>query len=116
MDFAFESVIRACIVGRRRAGHVDRADVHRSTAADGSVIQFSAWPMVEPGVTSFQSTGVQLDHALPLRIEAVRTHGYDEELERVRRMRFAKALEILGAPASSLDALIGLAGENGGSK
>ena len=87
------------------------AAVHKSEGSDGSTIQFSAWPMAEPGVTPFQSQGVELDHALPLTIEAVRQHGYDEALRQVRRARLAKALEVLGAPAGDLDALVELADE-----
>ena len=66
--------------------------------------------MVEPGVTPFQETGIELDHALPLTVEDVRAHGFEEAQDRVRRARFAKALELLGAPADGLDALVELAG------
>jgi len=100
---------RATVVGGPTVGA--EAAVHRSTAADGSTILFSAWPMVEPGVTPFQGRGVELDHALPLTLEAARAHGFDQALERVRRARFAQALEVLGAPAADLDALLALADE-----
>ena len=65
--------------------------------------------MVEPDVTPFQHTGVQLDHALPLTIEDARTHGIEEARARIRRARFAKALEVLGASAGHLDDLLALA-------
>ena len=100
---------RATVVGGRTVGA--EAAVHRSTAADGSMIQFSAWPMVEPGVTPFQDRGVELDHALPVTLDAARSHGFDEALLLVRRARFAKALEVLGAPADDLDELLALADE-----
>ena len=74
-----------------------------------SVVHFSGWPMVEPGITPFQEVGVELDHFLPLTIEDVREVGLDEAEERVRRARFAKALELLAAPAADLDALLALA-------
>ncbi len=83
--------------------------MHTSEGPDGSVVRFSASPMVEPGVTPFQETGIELDHALPLTIEDVRAHGIEEALERVRRARFGKALEVLGAPVGDLDAFVALA-------
>jgi hypothetical protein len=97
------------VVGGPTAGA--EAAVHKSEGPDGSVVNFSAWPMVEPGITPFQKTGIQLDHALPLTIEDVRAHGLDEAITRVRRARFAKALEVLGAPADDVDALVALADE-----
>jgi C-terminal processing protease CtpA/Prc len=100
---------RATVVGGRTAGA--EAAVHTSDGPDGSKVSFSAWPMVEPGVTPFQETGIELDHAFPLTIEDVRAHGYDEALARVRRARFGKALEVLGAPADDLDALLAMADE-----
>ncbi len=98
---------RAQVVGGPTVGA--EAAVQKSTATDGSTVRYSAWPMEEPGVTPFQGRGVELDHAVPLTIEAVREHGYDDALARVRRARFAKALEVLGAPAGDLDALVALA-------
>ncbi|MDH3786734.1 MAG: hypothetical protein OEV00_15590, partial [Acidobacteriota bacterium] len=59
----------------------------------------------------FQGTGIELDHTLPLTIEAVREHGFDGASDRVRRARFAKALELLGAPKGDLDAFVRLADE-----
>lgn len=100
---------RAVVVGGRTQGA--EAAVLDSVAADGSKVHFSGWPMVEPGVTPFQRDGVELDHDLPLTIEDVREHGYDGARERVRRARFARALEVLGAPAEDLDALLALARE-----
>jgi len=82
--------------------------VHTSDGPDGSVVKFSAWPMVEPGVTPFQETGIQLDHAVPLTIADVRSLGIDMALEQVRRARLSKALEVLGAPASDLEAFVTL--------
>ena len=98
---------RATVVGGRTAGA--EAAVHTSTGADGSVVNFSAWPMVEPGVKPFQDVGIELDHALPLTIEDARAQGIERALENVRSARFAKALELLGAPASDLEALIQIA-------
>ena len=100
---------RATVVGGRTSGA--EAAVHRSEGPDGSVVAFSAWPMVEPGVTPFQETGIELDHALPLTIEDVRRHGLDEALTRIRRARFAAALEVLGASSALLDELVALADE-----
>jgi len=98
---------RATVVGGRTAGA--EAAVHTSTGADGSVVNFSAWPMVEPGVKPFQHVGIDLDHSLPFTIEDVREHGIEAAMENVRRARFAKALEVLGAPASDLEAFIEIA-------
>ncbi len=98
---------RATVVGGRTAGA--EAAVHTSTGPDGSVVRFSAWPMEEPGRTPFQETGIEVDHALPLTIQDVYRFGYDEATERVRRARFAKALELLGAPETDLDAVMALA-------
>ena len=67
--------------------------------------------MAEPGIKPFQGTGIALDHSLPLTIEDVRAYGVDEAVARIRRARFAKALEVLGAPTSDLDALLTLAHE-----
>lgn len=98
---------RATVVGGPTVGA--EAAVGTSTGADGSVLSFSEWPMIEPGRPPFQATGIELDHTIPLTIEDAREHGLDEALRRVRRARFAKALEILGAPASDLDAFLELA-------
>jgi len=98
---------RATVVGGRTAGA--EAAVHKSKGPDGSMVNYSAWPMIEAGRTPFQETGIELDHALPLTIEDVRAHGYDEALARVRRARFAKALEVLDAPPDDLDAFVTLA-------
>lgn len=98
---------RAKVVGGRTSGA--EAAVQTSNGADGSKVSFSAWPMVEPNITPFQDRGVTLDHALPLTIEDVRHYGYDEAKRRVRRARFAKALQILGAPSKDVEALVSLA-------
>ncbi len=98
---------RATVVGGRTTGA--EAAVHKSEGPDGSVVAFSAWPMVEPGFTPFQETGIELDHLIPLTIEDAREHGLDEAKRRVRRARFAKALEILGAPTDHVDAMLTLA-------
>ena len=98
---------RATVVGGRTVGA--EAAVHTSTGADGSVVKYSAWPMVEPGRAPFQEVGIEVDHFLPLLVADVREHGYEGALERVRRARFAQALEVLGAPAESLDALVAMA-------
>lgn len=100
---------RATVIGGRTAGA--EAAVHTSNGPDGSVVNFSGWPMVEPGVTPFQEVGIELDHSLPLTVAAVREHGYDAALERVRRARFKKALELLEAPLSDLDVLMKFAAE-----
>ncbi|MHC5211808.1 MAG: S41 family peptidase [Planctomycetota bacterium] len=100
---------RATVVGEPTSGA--EAAVHESKGPDGSMVAYSAWPMVEPGRTPFQGTGIELDHALPLTIEDVRARGYEEAMARVPRARFAKALELLGAPASDLDAFVALADE-----
>ena len=100
---------RATVVGGPTVGA--EAAVLTSNGPDGSVVNFSGWPMVEPGVTPFQGTGIELDHTLPLTIEAVRAHGFDEASYRIRRVRFARALELLGAPEGDLDALVRLADE-----
>lgn len=100
---------RATVIGGRTAGA--EAAVHTSTAADGSKVTFSAWPMAEPGVTPFQEKGIELDYALPLTVANVREVGYENALERVRRARFGRALELLGAPESDLEELYRLAEE-----
>ncbi len=100
---------RAVVVGGPTTGA--EAAVERSEGPDGSVVTFSAWPMVEPGRTPFQGTGIELDHALPLTIADVQAHGFEQAEARVRRARFAQALEVLGAPADALDALVALADE-----
>ena len=41
--------------------------------------------------------------------QEMRELGYDEARERVRRERFAKALEVLDAPAEDLEAFLALA-------
>jgi C-terminal processing protease CtpA/Prc len=100
---------RAVVIGGRTSGA--EAAVHKSEGPDGSVVAYSAWPMVEPGRTPFQETGIELDHLIPLTIEDVRTHGLDEAVARVRRARLAKALEVLGATPEDLDALVALVDE-----
>lgn len=97
----------ATVIGGRTRGA--EAAVHRFVASDGSTIMFSAWPMDNPGDKSFQDDGVELDHALPLTIEDVREHGFEKALERIRRARYAQALEVLGAPTQGLDKLLELA-------
>lgn len=99
---------RATVVGGRTQGA--EAAVHQSKASDGSVIHFSAWPMIEPGVTPFQERGVELDHPIHLTLESVREHGLGEARRLVRRARYAKALELLEAPPEHLDELFALAG------
>ena len=98
---------RATVIGGRTVGA--EAAVHTSKGPDGSVLRFSAWPMTEPGVAPFQEKGIELDHPLPLTLADVRKHGYDAALAQIRRARFAKALEVLGAPAKRLDQLLALA-------
>ena len=98
---------RAVVVGERTVGA--EAGVKSSQAPDGSVVRYSAWPMVEPGVEPFQEVGVEPDHDIPLTVEDARELGYEEAVARVRRARFAKALELLGAPAADLDELLELA-------
>lgn len=102
---------RATVVGGRTAGA--EAAVHKSHGPDGSVLSFSAWPMIEPGVTPFQDKGIEIDHALPLTLEDARKYGLDEALDRVRRARLAQALAVLGAPASDLEAFVALADRSG---
>ena len=98
---------RAKVVGGRTCGA--EAAVHLSNGPDGSIVRFSAWPMVEPGRKPFQETGIEVDHFLPFTIDDARRHGYEEAFEQVRRARFAKALELLEAPAQDVDALLTLA-------
>ena len=98
---------RAVVIGERTSGA--EAAVHTSKGPDGSLVRFSAWPMVEPGRVPFQHVGIELDYDLPLTIEDVRKHGLEAALQRVRRARFGKALEVLGAPEGDLDALLALA-------
>jgi len=98
---------RATVVGEPTAGA--EAAVHESKGPDGSVVAFSGWPMVEPGRVPFQATGIELDHSFPLTIEEVRAKGFDEAHAEVRRARFAKALELLGAPADDVEAFVALA-------
>ncbi|MFT5292163.1 MAG: C-terminal processing protease CtpA/Prc, partial [Planctomycetota bacterium] len=92
---------RATVIGGTTVGA--EAAVHTSTGPDGSVLKYSAWPMVEPGVTPFQAKGIVVDEFLPLTIEDIRAHGVEQAQDSVRRARFAAALEALGAPASDLD-------------
>jgi hypothetical protein len=61
--------------------------VLESAGPDGLVVTFSAWPMVEPGGTPFQGTGIELDHVLTLTVADMRAHGLGEALARVRRAR-----------------------------
>ncbi len=98
---------RAKVVGGRTQGA--EAAVDTSTGPDGSVVHYSSWPMVEPGRKPFQEEGIVLDHPLNLTIEDVRTRGYEEALDRIRRARMAKALELLGGPANDLEAFMELA-------
>lgn len=101
---------RALVVGGRTRGA--EAAVHTSEGPDGSRVMYSAWPMIEPGVKPFQRDGVEVDAFLPLTLADVREHGYDEALTRVRRARFAKALELLGAPPTGADDLLDLFDES----
>ncbi|MGB0953597.1 MAG: S41 family peptidase [Planctomycetota bacterium] len=98
---------RAVVIGGRTSGA--EAAVHTSTGPDGSVVHYSAWPMIQPGIVPFQEKGIDVDHFLPLTIEAVQEHGFDVAQEQVLRARYAKALEVLKAPAADLDALLELA-------
>ena len=98
---------RATVIGGPTLGA--EAAVGKSTGADGSVVRFSRWPMAEPGVKPFQATGVDLDHGIPLTVEAIRASGAKRAIAQVRRARYGKALEVLGAPAEDLDALVKLA-------
>ncbi len=95
------------MVGGRTQGA--EAAVHTSTGPDGSVVKFSGWPMVEPGVKPFQEVGIELDHAIPLLIEDARKLGIEAAMAQVRRARMTKAMEIIGAPASSLEEFLKLA-------
>lgn len=97
----------AVVVGGQTVGA--EAAVHTSEGPDGSVVNYSAWPMIEPGRTPFQATGIEVDHSLPLTIEDVREHGFDGAVERVRRARFARALELLGGGDEHLAALVRIA-------
>ena len=99
---------RATVVGGRTQGA--EAAVHTSTGPDGSVVHYSAWPMVEPGVRPFQEVGIERDHACDLTIEDVRAFGHEEARLRVRRARIAKAVELLGGGAADVDALDKIAG------
>lgn len=98
---------RATVVGGRAVGA--EAAIHRSTGPDGSVLTYSAWPMAEQNRKSFQETGIELDHAIPLTIAQVHEHGYDQALLNVHLARLAKALELLGASSGDLDELSALA-------
>jgi len=98
---------RATVVGGRTQGA--EAAVHTSTGPDGSVVKFSGWPMVEPGVKPFQEVGIEVDHAIPLLIEDARKLGIEAAMEQVQRARMTKAMEIMGAPASSLEEFLKLA-------
>lgn len=94
---------RATVIGGRTAGA--EAAVHTSDGPDGSVVKYSAWPMVEPGRKPFQEVGIALDWSIPLTVEDVRSYGIEEANARVRRARIKKALEVLEAPAGHLEAL-----------
>lgn len=98
---------RAQVVGGRTLGA--EAATSTSVASDGSRITYSHWPMAEPGVRPFQDDGVQVDHSIALTIEAVRAHGYEDAVARVRRARYRKALEVLERPREAIDALLRLA-------
>lgn len=96
----------ATVIGGRTVGA--EAAVHTSEGPDGSTVTYSAWPMVEPGVTSFQEVGIELDYFLPLTIKDVRTFGIEEAQKRIYRLRMQKALEVLGAPVSHVETLLAL--------
>ena len=98
---------RAIVVGERTSGA--EAAVHTSEGPDGSLVRYSAWPMLEPGVQSIQERGIELDHVLPLTIAAAREQGFEAAQEAVRRARLLKALELLGAPESAVDEFLKLA-------
>lgn len=100
---------RAVVIGGRTAGA--EAAVHTSTGPDGSIVHYSAWPMVEEGVTPFQEKGIEVDHFLPLTVEAMYRHGYEEARTRVEHARYAKALAVLKAPAEHLEGLLTLAAQ-----
>lgn len=97
---------RATVVGGRTKGA--EAAVLTSDGPDGSVVKFSGWPMIEPGVKPFQKVGVELDHYLPLLIADVHKIGIEAATEAVRRARLQKAMEVVGAPESSFDPLFEL--------
>ena len=103
---------RATVLGGRTAGA--EAAVHTSSAPDGSMVHYSAWPF-EPRRSSerrpFQEVGIALDHELPLTVAEVRRLGYDAALDEVRAARYALALKLCGGPPSDLDALLSLAAE-----
>lgn len=99
---------RALVVGGPTTGA--EAAVPTSDGPDGSVVHYSAWPMIEPGRTPFQHTGIELDHPVPLTIGSVRELGFDAAFAQVRRPRFLKALELLGGGQEDLDELVELAG------
>ncbi len=101
---------RAVVVGERTAGA--EAAVLTSEGPDGSVVSYSGWPMIEPGVTSFQEVGIELDYELPLTIEDLRSFGYKAAMKRITRARLAKALEVLDRPQQDIDALMELASES----
>jgi len=103
---------RAKVVGGRTAGA--EAAVHRSEGPDGSVVHYSAWPMVEPGRAPFQERGIEVDHLIELTLADARKLGIEAARKRVQRARFAQALEILGAPASDVDAFCALAARANG--
>ena len=94
--------------GRRRSHR--RARRRPCTAVGwhpmGRSWDYSAWPMVEPGVTPFQEVGVEVDHLIPLTVADVREHGYEEAHRRVRLARFEKALEVLGEPLEHGEVLL----------
>jgi len=98
---------RAIVVGERTAGA--EAAVHTSKAPDGSIVRYGACPMAEPGVTPFQERGIQIDHKLPLTIEIARKHGVEKARQLVRRARMEKAVELIGADADVVEALLKLA-------
>lgn len=98
---------RAVVIGGRTSGA--EAAVHTSNGPDGSVVKFSAWPMVEQGVVPFQEKGIEVDHFLPLTVEDLHEYGVDVAVDRILRARYAKALEVLGAPASDFETLMTLA-------
>lgn len=98
---------RAIVIGGRTMGA--EAAVLESEGPDGSVVNYSGWPMVEPGREPFQAVGIELDHALPLTVADVRALGLQPARDAVRRARFTKALELLGGEPGRVDELIELA-------
>ena len=98
---------RAQVVGGPTVGA--EAAVLQSKGPDGSVLHYSGWPIAGKDAVSFQHVGIDLDHVFPLTVADIRRLGFDEAKAQVRRERFGKALELLEAPATDLEALLAIA-------